>query len=67
LRKRESADAFDDVARGGALASVAAFEPTTWTRVRFRLWGDAPTATGAGIQAYKVGHLSLPAAGSEGR
>jgi uncharacterized protein DUF4865 len=65
LRKRESADAVDDVERGGALASVAAFEPTTWTRVRFRLWGDRPPTVGAGNQTYKVGHLSLPAAGAE--
>jgi hypothetical protein len=65
LRKRESADAVDDIERGGALASVAAFEPTTWTRVRFRLWGERPAAIGAGIQTYRVGHLSLPAAGSE--
>jgi len=63
LRQRESAEAFDDVERGGALASVAAFEPTTWTRVRFRLWGERPAATGAGVQIYKVGHLSLPTLG----
>ncbi|WP_158817087.1 DUF4865 family protein [Methylocapsa sp. S129] len=67
LRPRESDEAFDDVERGGALASVAAFEPTTWTRVRFRLWGERPAAVGAGVQTYKVGHLSLPTAGSENR
>ena len=64
LRKRDSDEAFEDVARNGALASVAAFEPTTWTRLRFRLWGERPTAVQAGGQAYKVGHLSLPAAGA---
>ncbi len=62
LRKRESADAVDDVESGGALASVAAFEPTTWTRVRFQLWRERPAPTGAPVQTYKVGHLSLPAA-----
>ena len=67
LRKRESADAVDDVERGGALASVAAFEPTTWTRVRFRLWGEKPPTVGAGVQTYKVGHMSLPAAGAQRR
>ena len=67
LRKRESADAIEDVARGGALASVAAFEPTTWTRVRFRLWGEKPPTVGAGVQTYKVGHMSLPAAGAQRR
>jgi hypothetical protein len=63
LRKRESQEAGEDVESGGALAAVAAFEPTTWTRVRFRLWGERPAQTGAGVQTYKVGHLSLPAAG----
>ena len=45
LRRRESDDAAADVAKG-ALASVAAFEPTTWTRARFRLWREKPTAEG---------------------
>ncbi len=60
LRRRASEEALEDVESGGALASVAAFEPTTWTRVRFRLWGEKPAAGG---QTYKVGHLSLPAVG----
>ena len=59
LRKRESDEAFADVESGGALASVAAFEPTTWSRVRFRLWGERPATAGADVQTYKVGHLSL--------
>jgi hypothetical protein len=61
LRRRESNEALEDVENGGALASVAAFELTTWTRVRFRLWRELPTAVGAGVQRYKVGHLSVPA------
>jgi hypothetical protein len=65
LRKRESEVTDHDVENGGALASVAAFEPTTWTRVRFRLWGDRPAAGGATGQKYHVGHLSLPAARGE--
>jgi hypothetical protein len=56
LRRRESDDAAADIAKG-ALASVAAFEPTTWTRVRFRLWREKPTAEG-GVQIYRVGHVS---------
>jgi hypothetical protein len=56
LRRRESDDAAADVAKG-ALASVAAFEPPTWTRVRFRLWREKPTAEG-GVQIYRVGHIS---------
>jgi hypothetical protein len=56
LRRRESDDAAADVA-GGVLASVSAFEPTTWTRVRFRLWRDKPAAEG-GVQIYRAGHIS---------
>lgn len=47
-----------DVERG-ALAAVSAFEPTTWTRVSFRLWGDMPPASPHG-QRYDVGHVSQP-------
>lgn len=62
IRQRESDDAMDDVARGGALASVSAFEPTSWTRVRFRLRKDLPRMSPGNntMQAYDVGHLSLP-------
>jgi hypothetical protein len=56
LRRHESEETTKDV-QGGALASIAGFEPTTWTRVRFRLWAERPTADG---QVYRVGHLSLP-------
>ena len=63
LRRRASEEALRDVESGGALASVAGFEPTTWTRVRFRLWGEKPAPVLAGAQSYKVGHLSLPGAG----
>jgi len=47
-----------DIERG-ALAAVSAFEPTTWTRVAFRLWDEARTAPHAG-QWYAVGHVSQP-------
>lgn len=59
LRRSASEDAVADVETGGALASVAAFEPTTWTRVRFRLWREAQKELREGVQAYGVGHLSL--------
>jgi hypothetical protein len=65
LRKRESEETDRNVESGGALASVAAFEPTSWTRVRFRLWRDHSVAVGASGQTYRVGHLSLPAARGE--
>jgi hypothetical protein len=49
-----------DIERGAA-GAVNAFEPTTWTRVSFRLWNDVP-ATQAEIpgQWYEVGHISQP-------
>jgi len=61
IRSRESEEAVLDVERHGALASVSAFEPLTWTRVRFRLWGEKQRVKCTGsIQAYEVGHISFP-------
>lgn len=49
------------VARDGALAAVAAFDPTGWTRVRLRLWrAPRPAPAGDGAQHYAVGHVSRP-------
>lgn len=46
---------------GGALAAVSAFEPTTWTLLRFRLWADAQAESAReGRQLYRVGHVSHP-------
>ncbi|OWV81498.1 D-amino acid aminotransferase [Rhizobium sp. R634] len=59
IRQAESAEAEADLAAGGALASISGFEPTTWTRIRFRLWRDMP-GIGEHTHAYRVGHLSLP-------
>ncbi|MBB4439764.1 MULTISPECIES: DUF4865 family protein [Rhizobium] len=59
IRRAESVAAEADLATGGALASVSGFEPTSWTRVRFRLWRELPEI-GENTQAYRVGHLSLP-------
>ncbi|WP_114241635.1 DUF4865 family protein [Dyella sp. C9] len=44
----------------GALAAVNAFEPTTWTHVRLRLWDDTPPSPRASRQHYRVGHVSQP-------
>lgn len=49
----------------GALAAVAAFEPTRWSQVRFALWRSLPAALPGVIpasetQTYVVGHVSLP-------
>lgn len=64
LRQEESYAAAAAISHGNALASVVAFEPTHWTLVRFRLLAEAPAdASQPGIQAYNVGHLSLPAKG----
>ncbi|MBB3646867.1 hypothetical protein FHX14_003066 [Rhizobium sp. BK619] len=59
IRHAESAEAEAEVRAGGALASIRGFEPTTWTRVRFRLWREIPESA-EHMQAYRVGHLSLP-------
>ncbi len=61
LRRHGDADVLEDVETRGALASVSGFEPTTWSRVRFRLWAE-PVAVPAGAQAYTVGHMSVPGA-----
>ncbi|TCL69725.1 DUF4865 family protein [Rhizobium sp. BK251] len=45
---------------GSVLASVSAFEPRTWTIVRFNLYRDMPPSAAEG-QVYRVGHMSLPA------
>lgn len=58
IRRAESTEAEADLAMGGALASVSGFEPTSWTRVRFRLWREL-SEIGDQTQAYRVGHLSL--------
>lgn len=43
----------------GALAAVSAFEPTTWSLVRFRLWSETrPDLARDGAQIYAVGHVS---------
>jgi hypothetical protein len=51
-----------DMAVLGAQGGVVAFEPTTWTLVRFRLWAHQPaTLDVARAQHYQVGHVSAPA------
>ncbi|QSQ22914.1 DUF4865 family protein [Pyxidicoccus parkwayensis] len=63
LREREVRAVDDDVTRDGALSAVTAYEPTTWTLVRFRLWREPRDVFGReGFQSYRVGHVSAPAA-----
>ncbi len=45
-----------------ALLALSAFEPTTWTLVRFRMWRESTSLTStANVQAYDVQHVSNPA------
>jgi hypothetical protein len=61
LRAQESEVAARALSNGDVLASVAAFEPTHWTLVRFRLLAEPPKDPARpGLQTYNVGHLSLP-------
>ncbi|PKR53989.1 DUF4865 family protein [Thalassospira marina] len=60
-------NAMDDAKRAmaaGALATVAAFDPTEWRQLQFCLWPDVPgdQMTGETSQLYRVGHVSLPLA-----
>jgi hypothetical protein len=56
LVERDRVRAYRDA---GALAVVSAFEPTTWSLVRFRLWSGTTEAPGDGAR-YEVGHMSRP-------
>jgi hypothetical protein len=59
IQKHACDEAISAITSGDALASVAGYEPTTWTRVRFRLWEKLPeTLPASGVQAYRVGHVS---------
>jgi hypothetical protein len=49
------------IIEGNALLALSAFEPSTWTIVRFRIWRDAKCLSNAGnIQSYNVQHVSNP-------
>lgn len=59
IRQQDSDGVRRMVESGDVLGSVAGFEPTTWTRVRFRLWDKLPgTCSGHNIQTYRVGHVA---------
>ncbi len=61
---RESARAHVDalVDQHGAVAALSAYEPMTWTQVRFALWPSTPAPAAPG-QRYRVGHVSAPVRG----
>lgn len=63
LRTRERARAAAMLAHDGALATVAGYEPGTWTLLRFALWERPPSpatvpAPGGEVAVYAVGHVS---------
>jgi len=59
IRLRSSDEARAMVEGGGALASVAGFDPTTWTRVRLQLWNKLPEPVPSrNVQTYRVGHVA---------
>ena len=58
LRETENNLARSAASQDGVLGVVTAFEPTTWTLMRARLWREGPTeATRPGVQVYEVGYL----------
>ncbi|MTJ79545.1 MAG: DUF4865 family protein [Telmatospirillum sp.] len=70
-RHRETAaDDARSAIGAGALAVIAAFDPTKWRQLRFCLWPAVPPATETTrtdaatetTQTYSVGHISLPQA-----
>jgi hypothetical protein len=59
IRQSECNEARDEFDGAGVLASVTGFEPTTWSRVRFKLWSTPPEADRtAETQVFRVGHVS---------
>lgn len=62
LARTESARSASDIGHCGALAAVTAYEPTTWSLVRLRLWAECPPADVEGpLQYYALGHLATAA------
>ncbi len=62
LAAQESAAARQAMSDSNGLLALAAFEPTTWSMVRFRLWRDAnDLIRSPSMQAYNVLHVSHPA------
>jgi hypothetical protein len=60
LQSEEEAKVQHDIQRG-ALAAISAFDPASWTLMRFRLW---PTIVakpeGNDVDVYAIGHISQP-------
>jgi len=59
LRRAEIERSREQLSRPDVLATVAGFEPTNWSLVRFQLWGSMPDRPlDAQAQMYDVGHVS---------
>lgn len=59
IRRQVGEEVIEAVGNGNVLASVVGFDPTAWTRVRFKLWDRLPEArSDRNVQAYRVGHIS---------
>jgi hypothetical protein len=62
LRRSETSRSMEMLARDGVVATVAGFEPTTWSLVRFQLWNETPDvvpgAPSPQVKFYDVGHVS---------
>ncbi len=66
LQREECESARTAVQEAHAVLALSAFEPTTWTLVRFRMWRDAASLPQTdAAQAYNVQHVSNPVARSE--
>ncbi|MBE1160207.1 DUF4865 family protein [Dyella acidiphila] len=60
VRAQENARLQTDLDRG-ALASLSAFDPASWTLLRFRLWRDlVERPQGDDADVYAIGHISQP-------
>ena len=58
LRESENNLARAAASQEGVLGVITAFEPTTWTLMRARLWRECPIETSRpGVQVYEVGYL----------
>ena len=63
LQRIESQSCLTAFQEEHAVLAFSAFEPTTWTMVRFRLWQDSRMLSlSPDIQAYNVLHVSNPPA-----
>jgi hypothetical protein len=60
LRETENNLARTAASHEGVLGVITAFEPTTWTLLRTRLWREHPTeGMRPGVQVFEVGYLGV--------